>query len=267
MSLRAEIHDAIDEVTPPAPMLARQVGAYVLADDNVLRHPRHRGWATPLRGMVGVLAAALVVVLLAGLVLGGRLWRDWNSTTVSHPVPINHTQLKALEDRPLNLPVIGAGAACPIGPLLNSPGATGLGPLSYGDGLGPVYAEGTGLRYATSWGTYILTGYVVRPPFAGLILIRARDLQTNQVVVFAHNPLNTDYYGAIPSGLVAGMDFVLEHHVQRYTELALQPQNMYTDGLYWPTIGVLQGFPSGSPGCIGFQVDGANFTEHFVVSY
>ena len=266
MSFRAEIHDAIDEVTPPAPMLASRVGAYVLAEDRVVRRPRLGTWMRPLRGMAGVLAAALVVMLLAGLVLGGRLWRDWN-TNVNRPMPITHTQLKALEDRPLNLPVIEAGAACPIS-LLDSPAGPGLGPLVYGDGVGPVYAQGTGLRYGTSWGTYILTGYVVRPTFTGLVLIRARDLQTNQMVVFAHNPVNKDYYGAIPSGNVAGKDFVLEHQVLTYTELALQTEKMYREvAAFWPLAGTLQGFPNGSSGCIGFQVDGAGFTEHFVVGY
>lgn len=215
--------------------------------------------------MAGVLAAALVVVLLAGLVLGGRAWRDWNST-INRPMPINHTQLKALQDRPLNLPVVEPGAACPVS-LLDSPYVSGLGPLAYGDGVGPVYAQGTGLRYGTSWGTYILTTYVVRPTFTGLILIRAGDLQTRQLVVFARPPLNL-YNGAIPIGDVDGKDFVLEHNVMKYSQLVLQTENMFRDAVgFWPAATTLQGFPHGSSGCIGFQVDGANFAEHFVVSY
>src|SRR5207245_8953451 len=95
MSLRAEIHDAIDEVTPPAPMLASRVGAYVLAEDRVVRRPRLGTWMRPLRGMAGVLAAALVVVLVAGRVVGGRGGRDGNRT-VTRPMPINATQLKPL---------------------------------------------------------------------------------------------------------------------------------------------------------------------------
>jgi len=268
MSFRAEIHDAIDEVTPPAPMLASRVGAYVLAEDRVVRRPRLGTWMRPLRGMAVVLAAALVVVLLAGLVLGGRLWRDWN-TNVNRPIPINHAQLKALEARPLNLPLIETGAPCPVGPIVNAPKESALGPLAYNDGNGPVYAHGTGLRYGTRWGTYILTSYVVEPSFKGLILVRARDLQTNQVVVFAHNPLNYDeYFGAIPAGAVAGKDYVLEHDVLTYTELVLQTETMHTDAAsVWPVTAPLQGFPNGSSGCIGFQVDGAGFTEHFVVGY
>jgi hypothetical protein len=267
MSLRAEIHTAIDDVSPPAPMLASQVGAYVLAHDRVTQQrPRHR-WTMPLRGMVAALAAALVVVLFAGLVLGGRVWRDWNGTPAG-PIQISHAQLKALEDRPLNLPVVQPGTACRVGPLVNTPKESALGPLTYGDGHGPLYAEGTGDRYTTSWGTYILTDYVVRPPFRGLILIRARDLQTNQVVVFAHNPLFNDFYPSMPSGDVVGSDLVLERQVQLYTELAIETENMYrAPGNWWPIAVTLQGFPKGSSGCIGFQVDSPSFAEHFVVSY
>jgi hypothetical protein len=144
---------------------------------------------------------------------------------------------------------------------------SGLGPLTYGDGNGPVFAEGTGSRYVTSWGTYVLTSYVIKPPYVDLVLIRARDLRTDQVEVFAHNPL-LDYYPAMPSGDRVGSDYVLDNTVQLYTELAIQPQNMYrAPGNWWPLAVTLQAFPKGSSGCIGFQVDGLDFTERFVVSY
>jgi hypothetical protein len=267
MSLRAEIHAAIDEVSPPAPLLASRVGTSLIAHDRVSQNRRRLAWTRPLRGMVGVLAAALVILIFAGLVLGGRLWRDWNGSPAG-PIQISHAQLKALEARPLILPLLDTGVTCPVGPLLQTPRESGLGPLTYGDGRGPLYAEGTGDRFATSWGTYILTGYVVEPPFRGLMLIRARDLQTNQVVAFAHNPLLNDYYPAMPTGDMVGSDIVLERPVQLYTELAVQTENMYrAPGNWWPLAVTLQAFPKGSSGCIGFQVDGPSFTERFVVSY
>ncbi len=267
MSLRADMHAAIDEIAPSSPMLANRAEAYVLADDRGQRRLHRANWTTPLGGMVVLLAAALVVVLFAGLVFGGRVWRDWNSS-VYRPTPINHALLKRLEARPLNLPTVGPGADCPFGPLVQTPHRSGLGPLAYGDGLGPLYSEGSGQRYVTSWGTYILTEYVVAPDYSGLILIRARDLQTNQVVAFAHYPLFKDFYPAIPIGAMDGTDRLFDSTVQRYTELAIQPQDMYTDPAgRWPTALQLQGFPTGSSGCIGFQVDGADFTEQFVVSY
>lgn len=274
MSLRSELRAAIDEVARPAPMLASRIEAFVLAEESdrrVRSHRRRSRWTQPLRGMVAVLAAVLVVVLMVGLMLGGRLWRDWNHTVV-RPTPINQTELKNLEAVPLNLPVVQPGAACPIGPLIDTPRESGLGPLTYGDGLGPVYTPGSGLQYFTAWGTYIYTGYVIRPPFAGLVLIRARDLQTNQRVVFARDPLLGDLFPSVPSGENAGTDFVLEHTIQRYSELVLQTQNMYkgptSHGVpEWPVAYQLQGFPIGSSGCVGFQADGHGFTEHFVVGY
>jgi len=269
MSLRAEMHAAIDEVAPPAPTLASRVEAFVLADemDRSARPYRGRPVAMPFRGMVAVLAAALVVVLMAGFVLSGRIWRDWNNWA-NRPTPINHTLLKQLEARPLSLPIIATGAGCPLGPLVQTPHSSGMGPLSYGDGLGPVYSEGSGQRYVTSWGTYILTSYVVVPNYSGLILIRARDLQTNQVLVFADYPLFDNFHPGMPTGEMVGTDQLFDRPVQRYTELAIQPQNMFRDPAgWWPTAMMLQGFPTGASGCIGFQVDGADFTEQFVVSY
>src|SRR2546428_13285894 len=87
MSLRSDIHAAIDEVAPPAPLLARQVEAFVLADENERSRFSRRGrihWTRPLRGAVAVLAAALVVAVMAGLVMGGRLWRG-RTVASGHP--------------------------------------------------------------------------------------------------------------------------------------------------------------------------------------
>src|SRR2546427_12619051 len=87
MSLRSDIHAAIDEVAPPAPLLARQVEAFVLADENERSRFSRRGrihWPRPLRGAVAVLAAALVVAAMAGLAMGGRLWPEVTGGPAQH---------------------------------------------------------------------------------------------------------------------------------------------------------------------------------------
>src|SRR3989442_10223967 len=88
MSLRSGLHAAIDEVAPPAPLLARQVEAFVLADENERSRFSRRGrihWTRPLRGAVAVLAAVLVVAVMAGLVVGGRLWRERTGAPANPP--------------------------------------------------------------------------------------------------------------------------------------------------------------------------------------
>jgi hypothetical protein len=268
MSLRSEIHAAIDEVAPPAPMLERQVQAFVLADDDRSGFSR-RGrihWTRPVRGAVAVLAAVLVVALMAGLVMGGRLWREWTAAPANHPYTINMVDLDRLRARALALPTVQPGAVCPVGPIRSFTDfqALGMSPVMFG--AGPIYSAGNGERYVTQWGTYIQTGYRVDPGFAELVLIRARDLRTGQPVVFS----NTNFSGtANVSDRVVGTDFVLDQTVEHHPDLVIDMTQLPPPPVagYWPAWGTLQAFPAGASGCIGFQADGAGFSEVFVVSY
>src|SRR3989442_10065223 len=119
MSLRSDIHAAIDEVAPPAPLLARQVEAFVLADENERSRFSRRGrihWTRPLRGAVAVLAAALVVAVMAGLVMGGRLWREWTVAPANHPHTIDVRDLGRLRAQPLPPSTLEPGAGLPARP-------------------------------------------------------------------------------------------------------------------------------------------------------
>src|SRR5256885_12212317 len=98
MSLRAEIRAAIDDVTPPAPTLQHKVEAFVVANGRDRVVPMHRPrtqWSRPFRGPMSLVAAVLLVVLIGGLVLGGRLLRDLNAP----PQTINQAELKRLESQ------------------------------------------------------------------------------------------------------------------------------------------------------------------------
>src|SRR3989442_866182 len=119
MSLRSGLHAAIDEVAPPAPLLARQVEAFVLADENERSRFSRRGrihWTRPLRGAVAVLAAVLVVAVMAGLVMGGRLWREWTVAPANHPHTIDVGDLERLPAQPLALSTLQPGTDCSAGP-------------------------------------------------------------------------------------------------------------------------------------------------------
>src|SRR4029077_16898893 len=104
MSLRNELREAVDEVAPRAPGLEQKVQAYVLAGSaqrKVLRGRRNASpWRYRFQGAAGLIAAAIVIAVIAGLVVGGRVWRDLNAT----PSTINQNELKHLEKRPLNFP-------------------------------------------------------------------------------------------------------------------------------------------------------------------
>jgi len=118
----------------------------------------------------------------------------------------------------------------------------------------------------TQWGTYIETDYWVDPSFAGLVLIRARDLRTGQPVVFSNSTFSGE---ANVSDQLVGNDFLLDQTVQQHPEFVVDTRGLRPPQAvaYWRSWGTLQGYPAGGSGCIGFQVDGAGFSEVFVVSY
>jgi hypothetical protein len=269
MSLRAEIHDALDEVTPPAARLEAQVTAFILDGARTKKfatrsHSRVH-WTKRFRGVVTLLAAALVVLLMGGLILGGRLLREMYAS----PQTINQVELKKLEARQLKLPVVSPSAACPISQLTD---VSGHGPNVLMRGQGPVYSESLGYNAATTdWGSWSSTALMVDPTKAsGPILIRARDLQTNQMVVFALLPFSAAGVAGdgIPTGSVIRNEVILGSTEKVYPEEVLDTSHPYpgTKKGDWPLYKVFLGYPKSATGCIGLQIDGAGFTEVVVVS-
>lgn len=197
------------------------------------------------------LASVIAVVLVVSVVVGGRLWRDWEAHNVRpQPGPnLNQLLIAQLEARPLNLRVVPSSAACPTGPY----GAY----AGYGDG--PVSLLG-GLPRHTRWGNYFDGLAYTIPSLTGPVIGRGLDLKTGRSVVFIGNR-------AI--GRVAGTDTVDGASVQQHAEVLLdtdhppRARNHEGDLYVW---GVPVGMPAGSSGCTGFQFDGLNFSESFAVS-
>ena len=257
MSLRTQIHHAIDDVAPPAPTLERRVTAFVLSDERDRKHlvPRSQPrWVAPL----GLIAAALVLVLVAGLFIGGRFWRTQNAA----PATITQNELKSLESRPLNYPLVSQGAECPVTqPKLNQQ-------LGMAIGEGPVYLGNTNIYEKGDWGQWVGLGFIYYPaPEPGSILIRAKDLKSDAQVSFANYPLAPTAITA--AGPVLGSADVVNHRVQLRAEATFpdpwhaKPIDKKGD---LPLLIVLFGMQTGSSGCIGFQIDGPNFTENFVLN-
>jgi hypothetical protein len=274
MSLRAELHDAIDEVSPPAPHLELRVTQLLIdheGDKKVVRPPAGRArWTKGVRGVLTLVAAALVVALIGGLVLEGRLLRELNPPTPA----VNQSELKKLETRTLQFPVVKTGDPCPISPLTDT---SANGPEGLVFGTGPVYLTPLGHgKTTTNRGTWmVLSLQVDTTKASGLILIRASDLQTGTQVVFTRFPLNA--VGApgdgIPTGKVIGSQVIYGETVQLHPELVIDTSRVDVGTRWgdWPIYKSYMGFPKTATGCVGFQVDGvmtggATFTELIVVS-
>lgn len=255
MSLRSQIHRAIDDVASPGPALERRVEAFVMGDDGRRLRLRSRPqprWTAPL----GLIAAALVLSLVAGLIIAGRFWQTQNAA----PATVSQTELKRLESRPLNYPVVAAGAACPV------TSATLNHQIGMVIGNGPVYLYNGDLYETNDWGLWVAMAFASDSANPGLVLIRAKDLKRQAQIAFAKYPLTPTPMTA--AGAVLGTSRVADHVLQMRSE-AVVP-----DPSTWPTypklgkhveVVVLFGMQTGSSGCIGFQMDAPGFSEDFVV--
>lgn len=255
MSLRSDIHSAYDEVAPSTFGLPERVVQTVLTEIPI-RHGRE-GLMFRLRAPMSLVAVFLLIAMVAAVLVGGRLIQDWNASHNPAPAGSNESVLTQLEARPLHLPNLKASDACPDGPEANN---------LYGDG--PVYGIGgwshpastdelTGF-VSTTWGTYYFQTYLTDVHQIGPILGRARDLRTNQPIVFVGN------YAAGP---VVGRDTVDGKLVQRHLDVLLdtsgQPSKSANGRQFeWP---VIVGLIDGRSDCVGWQFDGPGFTEVWVV--
>jgi hypothetical protein len=274
MSLRAEINEALDEVSPEAPQLEAQVARLLLAqmpDKRVAaRRDARTRWTRGFRGVITLVAAALVVVLIGGLILAGQLLRGMNAP----PPGINQAALKQLEARPLQLPVVKPGDACNVSPLTD---VSAHGPEALLFGQGPVYFSSLGyFSFTTDWGTWMaLSSTVDTTTASGLVLIRAQDLQTRIPVVFVRYPFSPvgEPGDGIATGTVLGSEVVNGQTVQLHPQVVIDTSRMYagTRNGNWPIYKSYMGIPKTATGCLGFQVDGVHtdgttFTELIVVS-
>jgi hypothetical protein len=261
MSLRTDIKDAIDDVTPPALGLENRVRAIVLADGKERRVSvgRRSPWNIRFRGMGALAAAALVVVLIAGFVIGGRVWRDWGNGNLGQAASINQPGLHNLEAKPLLLPVLQPGAACPFTP--DPAQSAGLGGSMMG--TGPVYLlyvnASIGMTARGDWFEVAL-GYVAKGP--GQVLVRARDLSTGKL--FGFTQIWVGLNGATAAGPVLGTEQLNGETIQVHPEAVLHDpaQLVNKQGITTPLI-VWFAMPRATL-CWGLQFDGPGFSETYV---
>lgn len=265
MSLRTDFHLAFDEIAPSTGGLAERVVQTLLAEAPHLR--RSQRWVFRLRAPMALVAVLVLIALVAGTLIRVGLVRDWRNWSTVHPPQINQTELKKLESNPWQLPPVAPTAACPVSGLTNTLD-TGAGePSMYG--AGPVYGPMSEFsKEVTSWGTWHWTYFRVDTKAsgtAGMLLIRARDLKTGEPVVFTR-VAESNVFEGIPTGKVIGKDVLKSgDSVQRYSEVVLDLSVAVKSPQQWPKYTVVLGYSRAATGCVGYQVDGENFTETFVL--
>ena len=205
-----------------------------------------------LRAPLSLVAVMLLIALVVGALIGGKLVQDWNA---SHSTPAEGLtkaqQVADLEARPWQQALLPAGAPCPDGPK-NSAGVYGSGPF-HGD---PSLATGQAL---TAWGFYYFLVGETDANAKGLMLIRARDMHTGALLVFV---------GRYATGTLVGTDTVSgvagQQRVELLLDMSQRPTGAAAKGpngsTYWSfTVGAVKTWPS----CVAWQVDGTDFTETF----
>lgn len=140
--------------------------------------------------------------------------------------------------KPLKLPTVAPGTACPVSAQVNLGGKVkqGKGVPGYGYGSGPVYLSGQLTWYSGSQGLVVVTD----PSYAGPVLIRAKRL---------------DGIGAANIAAVNSPGQSLADGAIGIPETSSPP--------YW---GVWFGaIAPSAPGCYGIQFDGTSVSDYVVI--
>jgi hypothetical protein len=269
LSLRAEIHSAFDELAPSPFGLPERVLEAVVAERT---SKPIRTWRVRARVPLSLVAVFVVVALVLGALLGGRLMSDWKATQQPVPGGIDTTQLHRLEAKALNLPLLQPGAACPGGPWDPATGWWGAAPVYVHSWISSGFIPLT----ATPWGLYGSFHAETDRSLQGPVVVRARNLYTGDMMVFV---------GQLAGGPAGGADNLNGQQVDQRLELVLDashPPGTPSGGFY--TWGFTAGLkadtshhaPAGpatvGPGfCTGWQVDGRvgghDFSETFEVPF
>jgi hypothetical protein len=251
VSLRNDLHAAFDELEPQMFGMPERVVEAVFTDRSARAR---RGMILRLKAPLSLVAVLVLIALVVGALVGGRLLLDWNAR--QGPAPVGGLsraeQIAQLEARPWKQPLIALGAWCPDGPV-DSQGVYGTGP--YHDI--PALEQG---QIQTEWGVYLTVTASTDANSTGLMLVRARDLRTGTPMVFI---------GRYATGSVVGTDTLRGVPTQQRAELVLDmsqrptgPGSTGPDGqTYWRLTAGAPGV--GWPGCAAWQIDGPDFTEAF----
>jgi hypothetical protein len=253
VTLRTDLHAALDEVAVNGPMVRAQVLATVAAE----RARRRRGgsrWSGSdrirqtftfsFRQMAALAAGLIVVLLMATLVAGGRLLRD-----LEQRGSVDQQVVDQLTARPFRAPALKATDPCPTETLTTVDYGNGPQPLY---GSGPVYAIGVH-ETDDAWGGYFDARYITRPGLTGLVLVRGGDARSGPSLVFI---------GMYATGPSLGSDTYQGKLVRHQSYLVFDARHPFYKGWHgYGVFPVLQGIQHGYSGCWVVQIDGLGFSE------
>lgn len=244
MTLRTELREALVDVVPAAAPhgLSERVLRTAVSEDTPRRTTER--WPSRLRAPLSLVAALVLVAIVAGVLVGGRLVRDWNALQNTATGPRTVAELEAI---PLNLPVVKPGDPCPQDPGVNS--------LGYDYGSGPIYVNGKLIpelkfvqQSGVGGGLYDLT-YYAAPGLKGAVLVRGRDLVKDRPIQFI-----------APSGIGFPSD-TPPWPVQQQLVIDAGHPSARTPTTGYGLWRVRQVIDQGWSGCWGLQIDGSNFSE------
>jgi hypothetical protein len=265
VTLRADIHSAMDQAVSPAPWLAGDIGDSI-RDTNASRNGRGRSRGNRLQGFrgFGAMAAVMIAILLvAGTLVGGQLLRDWRSfgTRISPAQGVDPGQLSALRSRPVQLPSMPSGLRC-ASPSISTIGYLGVTRDVLGSG--PVYLVNSFSSETTSWGTYWDMTLVTSLNLKGPILIRGENLSNHTPIAFI---------GQYATGQVLGSEVLDGTSMDRHAEVVLDashpPSARSDDGSFAAWVLRDAERTDTANYCIGWQLDGTQldgttFTETII---
>lgn len=236
-------HEALDAEDVAGPFQRLQLELEKPTGAAPRRRPR-RIFMT--RQRLTLLAAALVIVVIAGVLVSTRIYNDMRRTSYAPAT----SEVSTLLSRPFRLQHFASTDQCTDGPYTGG---------NYG--TGPVFGVGGGIQ-TTKWGVYWDVGLDVPANLAGPIVLRGQDVVKGWPMVIV---------GQYGTGPVYAHDEINGQSVAQYTAALIDTTNPpaardeFNGGTYeqWRW---LQGFKLGWSGCVGFQVDGPNFTETFYSS-
>lgn len=155
--------------------------------------------------------------------------------------------------RPLRLPAVAAGEACPVSPVRRLPAGAGFSDPFLAVGSGPLHLAGADreatVTMSASQGAWLdqKVIWVVDASYAGPLVLRGGRIDGDGLLRFDHYLGAVGYTGGAGDG-------------KRHAELAYVRDGLNADG-----DSTASSYPSGihvsSPGCYAIQVDGAGFSQ------